>query len=125
MYPYVCSLAVNGSVIAIGIKWNCDLDYDFLSHCRPVYSFRRLDRPDAKIAPGWNFRHSHYFSNDERTLYKAYGILFVMDVQGRAGKFSFIPLCLNLGAGLALLSVATIICDFIVLYLMKDKEIYK
>ena len=30
-------IAVDGAVIAIGINWNCDLDYDFLKYCRPVY----------------------------------------------------------------------------------------
>ena len=44
--------------------------------------------------------------------------------QGTAGKFSFIPLFINLGAGLALLGLATVICDVIVLYCMKDKDIY-
>ena len=60
-----------------------------------------------------------------RTLYKAYGLLFVVDVQGRAGKFSLIPLCLNLGAGLALLSIATVICDIIVLHCMRDRRVYR
>ena len=71
-----------------------------MSHCRPEYSFRRLDNPKSKIAPGWNFRHADYFSNNNRTLFKSYGILFVVDVQGQAGKFNLIPFFLNVGAGL-------------------------
>ena len=50
--------------------------------------------------------------------------LFVLDVEGKAGKFSFIPFFINLGAGLALLSIATIICDVFVLYFLKDRKIY-
>ena len=118
-------LAVEGAVVSVGIEWNCDLDHDFMKYCKPVYRFRRLDRADAKIAPGWNFRHSQYFSEDKRTLYKVYGILFVLDVQGRAGKFSFIPFFITFGAGLALLGVATIICDIIILYCMRDKVLYR
>ena len=137
------------------IEWDCNLDYDFMQNCRPKYKFRRLDNPNSKIAPGWNFRHSQvsgrglidaknsgvflgmpciyfpvifffqYFYNGARTLYKSYGLLFQLEVQGRAGKFSFIPFAINLGAGLALLSIATVVCDVIVLYCMKDRVVYR
>ena len=43
------------------------------------YNFRLLD------TSGWNFRHAHYHEEGRRTLYKAYGIKFVIIVQGRAG----------------------------------------
>jgi hypothetical protein len=33
-------LAVKGGVIGIDITWNCDLDWDFVQFCLPVYSFR-------------------------------------------------------------------------------------
>ncbi len=64
------ALSVNGAVLAVGIEWDCDLDYDFMRYCRPTYSFRRLDNPKAKIAPGWNFRHVDTFQNGARTLTK-------------------------------------------------------
>ena len=44
------------------------------------YNFRLLD------TFGWNFRHAHFHEENRRTLYKAYGIKFVIIVQGRAGK---------------------------------------
>ena len=34
-------IAVLGGVVNIDISWQCDLDRDFLSHCRPVYTFSR------------------------------------------------------------------------------------
>ncbi|KAL5968331.1 P2X purinoceptor 5, partial [Taenia solium] len=40
-----------------------------------------------------------------RDLVKAIGLRFSIFVHGRAGKFSIIPLLLNLGSGLALLSM--------------------
>ena len=43
-----------------------------------------------------------------RTLYKAYGIRFVVSVQGRAGQFRIVPLLLNLGSGLALLAIVSL-----------------
>ncbi|TRY75115.1 hypothetical protein TCAL_08494 [Tigriopus californicus] len=118
-------IAINGAVMSIIIHWDCNLDHDFMSRCVPIYKFRRLDSADAKIAPGYNFRFAEYYKTGKRTLFKAYGILFVLDVQGRAGKFSFIPFFINLGAGLALLSIATIICDIFVLYVMRDRQIYR
>ena len=44
-------------------------------------------------------RHADYFNENSRTLYKAYGINFVVNVWGRAGRFNLIPTLLNLGAG--------------------------
>ena len=118
-------IAVYGGVINIDIEWKCDLDYDFMFHCRPKYSFDRLDDPESKIAPGLNYRRSEYYGENRRTLYKTYGIYFIVNVHGEARKFSFIPLLLNLGAGLALLSITTVICDIIVLHLHKNRVYYQ
>ena len=118
-------IAVFGGVINIDIEWKCDLDHDFMSHCRPQYSFARLDDPNSKIAPGLNYRRSEYYAENMRTLYKTYGIYFIINVHGEARKFSFIPLLLNLGAGLALLSITTVICDIIVLHLHKNRVYYQ
>ena len=43
-----------------------------------------------------------------RTLYKAYGIRFVVSVQGQAGRFHAIPLILNISSGLALLAIVSV-----------------
>ncbi|KAM3178011.1 hypothetical protein ACTXT7_003448 [Hymenolepis weldensis] len=40
-----------------------------------------------------------------RDLVKTFGFRFSIFVHGRAGRFSIIPLLLNLGSGLALLSI--------------------
>ncbi|XP_035222015.1 P2X purinoceptor 4-like [Stegodyphus dumicola] len=116
-------MAVKGAAIAIIIKWDCNFDFD-ASKCFPTYIFRRLDEK-FDIAPGLNFRFAHYYGDSERTLYKAYGIKFLIMAQGRGGKFSIVPLLLNIGSGLGLLAVATILCDIVVLYVLKKKEVYK
>ena len=97
------------------------------------YTFRLLD------SAGWNFRHAHYHEVSRRTLYKAYGIKFVIIVQGRAGAILFVALnCLNnqfLGkfdlkntvinivAGLGLLSFITMFCDFVLLNYVSERQI--
>ncbi|CAB4008602.1 P2X purinoceptor 4-like [Paramuricea clavata] len=119
--------AIKGGIVAIRIKWDCNLDHD-ISDCLPHYSFSRMDNADALIAKGYNFRFATYDVENNtqyRTLIKAYGIRFVILVDAKAGKFDIIPLLRNLGAGLALLSVATVMCDICVLYLLKKKYFYR
>ncbi|KAL8591943.1 hypothetical protein ACOMHN_020421 [Nucella lapillus] len=121
-------LALSGGVIQIVVTWDCDLDYSE-EDCLPKYTFRRLDRGDFKISRGFNFRYADHYKIENgtlsaRTLYKAYGIRFIITVQGKAGKISPIPLLLNIASGLALLSIATVICDIFVLYLMRARKYY-
>ncbi|KAH9525651.1 P2X purinoceptor 4, partial [Bulinus truncatus] len=60
-----------------------------------------------------------------RNLYKATGIIFVVTIQGKAGKFNAIPLILNFSSGLALLTICTVFCDVLVLYLLKARNYYR
>ena len=52
---------------------------------------------------------NYYYENgvQRRDLIKAYGILFVLKVAGEAGKFSVVPLLLNVGSGLGLLAIVS------------------
>ncbi|XP_055511737.1 P2X purinoceptor 4a isoform X1 [Leucoraja erinacea] len=122
-------LSVQGGVMGILIKWNCNLDRP-ASECFPVYKFRRLDKSTTEaLSPGYNFRFAKYNINEKgkqtRTLYKAYGIRFIIDVFGKAGKFNIIPTLINVGSGLALLGMATIVCDIIALNILKKKRHYE
>ncbi|XP_015908917.1 P2X purinoceptor 4 [Parasteatoda tepidariorum] len=117
-------VAFKGGVIAVVIKWDCNLDFD-KKYCFPKYEFNRLDDPEAKLAPGWNFRYANYFSDDRRTLYKLFGIRLAITVVGQAGQFRIIPLLQNVGAGLGLLALVVVICDVIVLYLVKKRTFFK
>lgn len=121
------SMAVNGGVISIEIRWDCNLDFA-ASWCLPSYHFRRIDDPHARLGIGYNFRFSDLYrsenssaadSSERRKLTKAIGILFFIRIEGRAGKYNSVPLLLNLGSGLALLAIATITCDSIILYIHK------
>lgn len=118
------TMAVKGGVVAIIIEWDCDFDYNE-NYCIPKYSFRRLDDPKAKLAKGWNFRFANYFSDNTRSLYKAYGIKYIVIVHGKGGKFSVVPLLINIGSGLGLLAVATVIGDIFVLYVLKKRKYYR
>ncbi|XP_078410296.1 P2X purinoceptor 4-like isoform X1 [Cetorhinus maximus] len=123
-------LAVQGGVMGILIEWNCNLDQS-PSKCVPKYVFRRLDNTNfgETVSPGFNFRFAKYFRNtngtETRTLFKTYGIRFEVELFGHAGKFNIIPTMINIGSGLALLGMATILCDIIVLYFLKKSNYYK
>lgn len=121
------SIALLGGVIVINIEWHCNLDYS-LESCLPHYSFSRLDQQNAKIAKGSNFRYSSMYERDGklyRDLFKAYGIRFIIKVSGEAGKFAIVPLLLNIGSGIGLLAIASVVCDVIILYVLKKRHIYK
>ncbi|XP_046841172.1 P2X purinoceptor 4-like [Xenia sp. Carnegie-2017] len=123
--------AIKGGVVGINIKWDCDFDFG-VRNCQPYYSFLGIkdpiDDPNVQIAKGYNFRFARFDVENNtqyRTLIKAYGIRFVILVDAKARKFDIVPLLRNLGAGLALLSLATIICDFCVVNLSKKKRFYR
>lgn len=60
-----------------------------------------------------------------RELVKAYGILFIITVNARARAFNVIPTFQNIGSGLALLAMATVLCDVFVLYIHKRRIFFK
>lgn len=83
---------------------------------------------DSKISKGYNFRYSNVYFVDgieTRQLIKAYGILFIIAVNSKAAAFNIIPTLQNIGSGLALLGVATVLCDFFVLYVHTKKIFFK
>ncbi|KER33954.1 hypothetical protein T265_00386 [Opisthorchis viverrini] len=117
----------NGGMVSIHIEWTCNLDFD-VEKCVPKYVFRRLDDFESPVAKGWNFRFSqHYMENGthKRNLIKAHGIQFFITVYGKGGKFNIIQFSMNLGSGLALLGIATVLCDMIVLNTTRKRELYR
>lgn len=116
-----------GGMVSIYIEWNCNLDYAE-EQCLPRYTFRRLDDFDSPVGKGWNFRFSHHYLEDnvrKRNLIKAHGIQFFITVYGRGGKFNLLTFSMNLGSGLALLGIATVLCDMIVLNITRKRELYR
>uniref|UniRef100_A0A8B9L649 P2X purinoceptor n=1 Tax=Astyanax mexicanus TaxID=7994 RepID=A0A8B9L649_ASTMX len=124
------AMAVHGGVMGVQIRWDCDLDMP-ANWCVPRYTFRRLDNkdPENNVAPGYNFRFAKYYksSNGEeiRTLIKGYGIRFDIMVFGKAGKFNVVPTLLNIGAGLGLMGLVTVVCDWFVLVFMRKRHLYR
>ncbi|XP_068617163.1 P2X purinoceptor 7 [Brachionichthys hirsutus] len=111
-------MAVEGGVIGILIKWDCNLDR-LMRSCIPKYSFRRLDEKESNrtLFPGLNFRYAKYNTEkgvEERTLYKAFGIRFDVMVFGQAGRFSFIQLIIYIGSTLSYYALTTMLIDWLI-----------
>ena len=96
-------------------------DHIDISACHPKYSFRMLDIRDLNQT---TFHYQHvagYYSPTLRTLWNEIGILFVIDVQGRAGKFDWLKTSLSFGAFVGLFAATSWICDIIIsTFLLKD-----
>ncbi|UJR13615.1 hypothetical protein I4U23_000628 [Adineta vaga] len=122
-------MLMNGAVLRIKIDWMCNLDLGE-QECKPCYSFGRLDSrsKDEHFSFGFNFRHaSHWRVNKTsyRTLQKAFGLRFIVSVNGDAGKFSLLVLTLNIGSIIGVLGLATFICDIVALYFSEQGYIYR
>ena len=80
-----------------------------MSTCLPRYNFHILDES------GWNFRHALYHEEHRRTLIKAYGIKFLITVNGKGGKFDATRTIVIIVTGLGLMGLANIMCDLVLL----------
>ncbi|XP_035513624.1 P2X purinoceptor 2 [Morone saxatilis] len=119
-------LCRTGGVIGVFINWKCNLDID-PSHCKPTYSFRRLDLRKDQANSGYYYRFAKYYSKhgvESRTLIKAYGIRLDVIVHGHAGKFSPIPTIISVVTAMTSVGICTIICDWIMLTFIDKNEIY-
>ena len=64
---------------------------------------------------GWNFRHGKYHEENKRTLLKSYGLKFILNVTGKAGKFDITKTVIILVTGLGLMGLANLFCDFLLI----------
>ncbi|CAF2271934.1 unnamed protein product [Rotaria magnacalcarata] len=77
---------------------------------------------------GFNFRYASTWKHERdqfRTLTKAYGLRFIIATSGKAGKFDFIRLSLNIGSLVGIFGLATFFCDIIILHLSKGAKLYR
>ena len=58
-------------------------------------------------------------------LYKAFGLRFIISVNGQAGRFSIIPLMITIGAGLGLMSLSVLVADCVLLNFTNKKKLYQ
>ena len=54
---------------------------------------------------------------------QAYGLKFIINVEGLAWKFTLKNTVLNVGNGLALLGITTVVCEFVLMYFINVGKI--
>ncbi|XP_061754253.1 P2X purinoceptor 1 [Nerophis ophidion] len=126
------TIAKMGGAIGIVIDWTCNFDVA-VEHCKPKYSFHGLygnpKYTDAiGTSVGYNFRYAKHFREDKvdkRTLLKVFGIRIDIIVESLGRQFDIIPTLTAIGSGVGIFGVATVVCDFVLLYFVPQKEFYK
>lgn len=125
-----------GALVGISYDYDCNLDVN-IKKCQPLVTYARIDDPNSKFSTGFNYRYADHYRLpattaggaqefvEHRDLYKVYGVRFVVLVSGAGRGFDIKPLATNLGSGLAMLSVAAVIADLLLVYVLPKKEIYK
>jgi hypothetical protein len=122
---------LTGAIVLISIFNDCNLDQANPS-CDPQISATRLDISDtASFSNGYNYRFVQETSSGglasglvSRNLVKAYGLRFQVKPTGYAGKFKFSALSTTLGAGISFLAISTILSDFIMQKVVKERRTY-
>jgi hypothetical protein len=122
-----------GAIIAISYDWDCNLDRN-LKYCVPNVTYHRLDDPTSSFSTGFNYRYAdHYMIRNQttnqftefRNLFKVYGIRYVVLVSGSGRIFDIKNLATNLGSGLAMLSIAAVVSDLLLVYILPKRALYK
>jgi len=120
-------IATKGAILLCQMDFNCDLNSH--SNCNPDVTFTRIDNPSSSsFSSGFNYRYITMSTNPDgtqrRDLVKVMGLRLLFDFHGTAGKFSLVVLFITFGAGVGLLGVSTVVCDFILQYFMPRKKKY-
>eukprot|EP00958_Prasinococcus_capsulatus_P000179 scaffold13_cov377-Prasinococcus_capsulatus_cf.AAC.16 len=116
-----------GADVAVSINFNCNLDLG-VEKCSPElpFSAHQLDTRDSSLSRGYNFRKSIAGPDGEtRTLVKEYGFRFRIEVSGKGRKFDPLVTLTTIGAGVALLGIASLATDAILLAFHKDRQLYR
>jgi len=114
-----------GAVLLGTLDYSCDLNSgSWQNNCQPEFKFMRIDT--SNFSSGFNYRRIvEDPTSPTRKLYKLWGIRVIFHVHGMGGKFNVVPLFTAIGAGMALMSIATIITDFVLQHLMPNKNTFQ
>ncbi|PRP86465.1 P2X purinoceptor 1-like [Planoprotostelium fungivorum] len=128
-----------GIVVFANVNWQCNFDYDE-SLCDPSFSFSRVDDPHS-FSAGFNVRSVKWSriptgngteTYERRDLFKYYGVRVFFINSGVGRKFSAVDLFFTLASdgdgvgdmetGIAVLSAASIVTDFLAVNFLPQKE---
>lgn len=135
-------ISKTGADIVLTIYFDCNLDLG-VEKCGPRIPFEvlRLDTPNSELSRGYNMRWLSAATGTEgdvknpdavidggaesRTVVKAFGPRIRVQITGQGRRWDLMMLTTTLGAGVALVGVATLVVDFLLLYILPRRETYQ
>ena len=138
------SLRADGADIVVTLDFDCNLDGLGSSadiptdRCQPVHPFPafRIDSYTT-LSKGYNIREEESISKidlspsfgpgrfyEERRITKLFGVRLRFQLMGSGRRYDTQTLVLHIGSALALLGVARVLADFLMLYVLPDRREY-
>ncbi|GMH69316.1 hypothetical protein TrRE_jg6064, partial [Triparma retinervis] len=112
-----------GATMVMQVDYSNTLSWKGLSNkIQYTYTPTMLSGSSFKVYDNVYQGYPNYRAN--RTLLNKHGIKIDLVQAGDLGAFSFSELLVSLTTSLTLLAMATVITDYIALYLLPDKELY-
>lgn len=105
----VSEIVDTGAVILLSLHWHCDV----LGECEPEPEVRREDHGQGFVQK--RARHRRVNGERFRDAYYIYGVRILVDSAGLGRQISFVMIIMQIGSGLALLSMASFLTDGLML----------
>ena len=116
------SINSTGAILLMKAKYDCD--FNTQDTCTPDWEFSRLDKTSTakQFSEGFSYYQKVEINETVRVIHKRYGLKLEMTVSGQGGRFDLVQLTIALGSGIGLLSVASLVTDFILQNICKSKR---
>lgn len=105
-----------GAAIEVQFVWNCNVESE---DCQPLISSRRIDTVFDPEHIGFQFSNPLYTAEDEREIMRYKGVRLFFRTVGTGRKTSTTAIIMKISTGLALLGVAPIMADLLMLRVFK------
>lgn len=110
-----------GAAVEVQLVWNCNVNQQA---CTPEVRARRVDVLLDSDNIGYSFAYAEHVSESERVLNEVHGLRFFFRTVGTGRKLSIMSLITKASTAGALLGIAPIIADLLMLQAFKYKSKY-
>lgn len=119
------TVQATGCVISVAVLWDCFVDG---ATCYPKLQVQRLDLSSKRN--GFSYQYANYYRTSDtgqlqRDLYTVKGIRFLLSSRGVGKQISFSAIMLQLSSLIALLWLANIAADFLMLHVLPERKHYR